>query len=689
MKKPMWKTDSRFKAAALAVVAMAAITTTQAAKVKQLFWNEPYSIMKMNTDGTGPRTYLKGRDIQNLTVHAGSNVSYWWDKQSESIYRSDLDGGNSELVLHIPTDQLQDMVIDSEGKELYYSIYNKGIKKVVLTTGIAEWVVENTNPNRLDFDNDRLFWCDFNSKSIESINPDGSDRQVIIQLDYLRTLSLDEKNDVIYYGDHKSMMKVNYDGTGQTQLFYLNPEWNLSEAEYLQGRMYMSNRSGDGSVFSTDMSGGDIQNLYSFIETAGRIEIGSDSRVYMVDPTKQSIFSTNGAGENRETNLQCDGVNKTYGLAVNENNGAMYVARRNAILGKTADLKGSPVLPITGWQPDGVQSLSFTSNKVYWVDQESKVFRADLDGKNIEKLPCRFDSPTAVYVDTTGGDIYVQDWFGKVYRTDLDGVSDPEYLFTAGGRWGSIFYYAEIGRMFFSDERDNVIISCNPDGSDKKVIAAGTTRMSSFAIDKESNSIYWSDGAAIYSANLDGDYRTLLHVSDNMSGYRGVMFVALGSVESDTEVELAFACNDVSYWDAVSGGLSVNTGYPNRDAVLELSESSGSIEVKTVPLASADFVNPTNSLGVDLFVGANAANQGWLGAVQVIFKSTDAGIWYANGGTIQLNTLRKDDWNSLNFSVPQNVLNAMNGDYSDLTVTFKFNTAAGADNFLLDNLRFK
>ncbi len=688
MKKPILKPHSRIKAAAIALFAMAAISTTQAAE-KKLFWSETSSINTMNLDGTEESVLLKGLNVNVQHIDAANGVMYWWDAFSHNIYRSDMDGGNRVVIYTLPPsyESLPDLILDDTGERLFCTMSVKGIISIELATGEVEWIIENARPGTLKFDNGRLFWNDHSAGFIESMNPDGSDRQQIIAHKGIRCYTMDYENDVIYYGDGTTMMKVNYDGTEQAELFKYPNSWWVQYIEYLQDRLYIVDAGGD-CLISCDLNGNDVKELYNYPERAGHLDRGSDNRIYGSDPIEQIIFSFDSNGEDKKVHLQGGGVGTTKALAIDEENETLYAFSSYRILGKTADLEGTPVSAITKRIFDTPKDISFSTDKMYWVDEAGSIMYSDFDGSNRKTFHWPISIPLSIFIDDAKECIYVLNIDGLLLRSDFAISTKPDLLCKIGNQATSIFVYSEIGRIFFIEE-ESKLISCAFNGSDKQVLATTDTTFGDFTIDKESNTIFWSEGAEIYSADLAGSTKELLHESDNVSYDNTPLYLALGTVGPGTDVEESFACNDISYWEAVSGDLSLNSNSTEGTASLELSEFSGSIEVKTVPLASADFVNTSKILAVDLFVGANEANQWWLGAVQIIFQSVEAGIWYADGGTVQLGSLEKSAWNTLNFYVPLNVKQAMRGDYSDITVTFKFNTASGADDFLIDNMRFQ
>ncbi len=695
MKKTMWRTGNRFKSAALAVAAMAAISTVQAEGTKQIFWEETALVKKMNLDGSEASILLQGHRVRGLYVDISNSFVYWWDTYFQTLYRTDIDGGNKTLIHKMdfsygnsPYVESGSLVVDEKEEILYMSVYGSGypqgpsgIVRINLKNSDAEWIL-NENNYGLEIDNDRLFWSNYNGE-IESMNLDGTDRRVISTLSRVCQFTLDEENDVIYYTDEKVFTKVNFDGTDETQLFEMEKNWYISDAEYFQGRLFINNGR-ERNLVSVDLTGGDVQEIHSYLERTGCLHMGSDSRIYFSDPIEQSITSTDINGQNKKVNLQCGGAAQTLSLAVNDAEGALYVANITDILGKT-DLKGTPLTAITKDQPDFVKGVTFSNDKVYWADKEEFIYRANFDGSNIETLPPVFKDPNFLFIDNNEEYLYIVDQNESIFRTDLDGTTDPELLFDIDGYRVMIFPYPEIGRIFYTEAERDELVSCNFDGSDKQVLATAKEDIGKLVIDKESDIIYWAADSAIYSADLDGSNKTRLYKSDSDD----ILYLALGTVPDETEQEKAFSCSDLSMWSITSGDIELSDNSTDGNSSLSITPSHGNGEVTSVDMKTIEVTNPSQTVLVDFLVGSDQPNPWWIGNVQLVLAVPSANIWYAGAGTVQLTPLPLDEWATVSYTLPQTVLDALNGEYNDLSISFKYTVSPGSGPYLLDNLRFE
>jgi hypothetical protein len=99
----------------------------------------------------------------------------------------------------------------------------------------------------------------------------------------------------------------------------------------------------------------------------------------------------------------------------------------------------------------------------------------------------------------------------------------------------------------------------------------------------------------------------------------------------------------------------------------------------------------SHTLTVDVFKPQPTGAIPWFGALQLFASIPAAGINNAFLGQVELGTLANGAWSSVNFTVTEEVFQAIAGDYPGMTLSFKLNTPCGAplsDFYHLDNLRF-
>lgn len=158
------------------------------------------------------------------------------------------------------------------------------------------------------------------------------------------------------------------------------------------------------------------------------------------------------------------------------------------------------------------------AQKVYWntvVSGASSLFRADLDGSNIEAIELHHPGlgtirPFALALDVAGGRMYVTQGVGSsdsIYRSNLDG-SDVELLVNDGEGAGGIALDLLHGKMYYTD-LENGVRRRNLDGSSPQSVSQGSQSLGTLdvALDLGAGQLYfssWYGIAGIWRGELDG-----------------------------------------------------------------------------------------------------------------------------------------------------------------------------------------
>ena len=128
-------------------------------------------------------------------------------------------------------------------------------------------------------------------------------------------------------------------------------------------------------------------------------------------------------------------IRHPHGVAVNADEGKLYFTddELNAVFRANLDGTGMNRLPIAGISGPGEIAVDPVAEKLYWTDTPSgpAVRRANLDGSDAEVVVSRAKLPSlgraiGVCLDPLGGRIYFTDGgqFGadRVLRTDMEGA---------------------------------------------------------------------------------------------------------------------------------------------------------------------------------------------------------------------------------------------------------------------------
>ncbi len=202
----------------------------------------------------------------------------------------------------------------------------------------------------------------------------------------------------------------------------------------------------------------------------------------------------------------------------------------------------------------GGVGLTYTAvnQKIYFSDfnlyPSGNIWRMDVDGTNVEAIVSDIGDPYAIAIDETAGKIYWVDDDGNVSKANLDG-SSPEIGFfnVAGASWRAISLDVENNKMYVYDANVEDLYAVDMDGANPQIIISGIygyailvdtvndkiyfddqneallkvadldgtniqtvndngTRIYGMAIDHDTNKLYWSgrDSGELYRADLDG-----------------------------------------------------------------------------------------------------------------------------------------------------------------------------------------
>ncbi|WP_179008929.1 PKD domain-containing protein [Winogradskyella forsetii] len=171
-------------------------------------------------------------------------------------------------------------------------------------------------------------------------------------------------------------------------------------------------------------------------------------------------------------------------------------------------------------------ALDVAGNKIYWVDDDGNVSKANLDGSNPEIgfFSLSGVSWRAISLDIENSKMYVYDVnVEEIYEVNLDGTN-PNVIVT--GNYGYALLVDTVNdKIYFDDQNQGLLKVANLDGSNIQTIDAEGTRIYGMQIDHETSTLYWSgrDSGELYSANLDGSDRQILRTG--ISSPRGIALI--------------------------------------------------------------------------------------------------------------------------------------------------------------------
>lgn len=254
------------------------------------------------------------------------------------------------------------------------------------------------------------------------------------------------------------------------------------------------------------------------------------AELYYIDYTDEFIrkLSLNGSGTITDV-LNVVGKGGV-GMAYDDINEKIYFS----------DFDTNPFGKIWRMNPDGSEleaivdnieepyaiALDVTGNKVYWVDNDGNVSKANLDGSSPEIgiLNVPTASWRALALDVENNKMYAYDAnIEDLYVADLDGSNAS---ITISGIYGYAVAVDTVNnKIYFDDQNSGELQRANLDGSNIETVDDNGTRIYGIHIDYEDNKLYWGgrDSGELYRADLDGSNKEVL--KSGLGSVRGIALI--------------------------------------------------------------------------------------------------------------------------------------------------------------------
>ena len=160
---------------------------------------------------------------------------------------------------------------------------------------------------------------------------------------------------------------------------------------------------------------------------------------------------------------------------------------------------------------NGTWSATFVPEKIYWTS-DSKIQRANLDGKGVEDVVTGLDGPRGLALDLNAGKIYWADEApNPVRRANLDGTGVEGFGITGSSRGDDVALDPDSGDVYLAGLGGITWIKADESAFKGIVTVLDSTgnnlgRTGGLALDPNAGKIYWADEAPnpVRRANLDG-----------------------------------------------------------------------------------------------------------------------------------------------------------------------------------------
>ncbi len=337
-------------------------------------------------------------------------------------------------VLQIAGDRSVDQLAQTENEELLALLKARGTNTSPATKSTIQ---DGANGNS----SERVFFLDASGGRIESLNPDGSDRRVI--LDGARIpdgIAVDEEAGHIYWTNmgnpsknDGSIERVDFDGRNRKTIVPPGATFTPKQMQLdKKGRkIYWSDREGM-RVMRSDLDGLEIETLLDTSEGAARP--GRDQTKWCV-----GIAVDHDGGKFYWTQKGAD----------NANQGRIFRANLDIPKGESPTNR-TDIEVLFDHLPEPIDlDLDLSQRMIYWTDRGNpprgnSVSRAPLDGKGKdgngqEIVVSDLMEGIGLSLDLKQGRMFFADLAGSVYSAKLDG-SEKKALVMAQGNLTGVAY---------------------------------------------------------------------------------------------------------------------------------------------------------------------------------------------------------------------------------------------------------
>jgi subtilisin family serine protease/sugar lactone lactonase YvrE len=320
------------------------------------------AVMTIANNG-GSRLNFNIRDEeQPFSARANNRKLFWGLEQDffpDTLFHSNLDG--SQIKSLISSSNIIGIEVDEKIGRIYWVDFEeRSIKSSRLDGSDVRSVLAGLSGPvdvALDPDRNKMYWTDFNGNTINRANLDGTGLEIIIQGSLANSSTTSSRPDA---GEE-------FQDGSEVGALLLNRPWGIA-LDLTHGKVYWTEQSGD-RIGRANLDGGAAEIIISSgIDGPRGIKVdAAGGKIYFVDSFNDQI---------KRANLDGTGVQTLLSFSSSDN---------------TLDLE-----------------LDINEKKFYWTSNVvDQIQRANLDGSNAEVVITRllpgFDGPTGLAISSQGG----------------------------------------------------------------------------------------------------------------------------------------------------------------------------------------------------------------------------------------------------------------------------------------------
>ena len=231
------------------------------------FYGEHFGdkIYRSDIDGGNSEVIVSNQDIpRRMRIDFEEEKLFWVEGQAGKIWKCNFDGTSQETLADFSTGNLNVIEIDKENQRIFYTITNDGFIRSINLNGSDPIIVVSGvgTVQGMDYDPfcDKIYWTEFNDGKVKRANGDGSNIETIVDTNSKPfDLVIDIERGKLFFTDRESndIIRANLDGSSLETIVTQFGNKGAVTIDYTNERLYWMNNT-EQVIYSSDLDGNNI-----------------------------------------------------------------------------------------------------------------------------------------------------------------------------------------------------------------------------------------------------------------------------------------------------------------------------------------------------------------------------------------------------------------------------------------------
>ncbi|XP_042909584.1 low-density lipoprotein receptor-related protein 4 [Parasteatoda tepidariorum] len=487
------------------------------AETETIYWSDITNdtISRSNINGSHQQVVIKNtlESPDGLAIDWITRKLYWTDSGTHRIEVSNLDGAMRTILIWESLGKPRDIVVDPTSGFMYWTDWGDypkiersgmdGSQRTVVIDRNLTW------PNCLAIDQERkkLYWTDAGTRTIEMVDYDGRNRQVLISLALPHPFGLALYGDSIYWTDwtEHNIQSANKVSGKDRKIIFQGLEILLDVHVFHRQRPNVTNecKTNNGGcshlcLMAPKPAGFACKCPTGILLQSDKKTCAKGMKNFLIMAKRTDIRKISlDVPYTADVVLPISNLHNVIALDVDTKGEKIYLSDTDKDRIQSSDLDGSRIEHIITKGLGSVDFLAVDSigRKLYWTDDQRKCIEvSELDGSHRKVLIwSNLDSPRAIALHYEPGFMYWTDWGNKprIERSEMDGGKRVIIISDTLGWPNGLTIDKENAQLVWADARRHVIEACNLDGHHRRILVSDVPHPYGIAV--TARYIYWTD----------------------------------------------------------------------------------------------------------------------------------------------------------------------------------------------------